>query len=148
MFLYTINGLYPDKNFNFTLTTENMGLSPVEHEHVEDNVISLVNTLNGKADIDHSHNYVVGLCGDEVNAPTAFTITVSTAIGATNQATIALTNNTLTINYVSPSTGNVYGFKESNPNNGKVIVQFYSGNDAVVTDDASINLTLQENVYD
>ena len=31
--LYTINGVYPDTNFEFTLTAEALGISPAEHLH-------------------------------------------------------------------------------------------------------------------
>lgn len=148
MYLYTINGIYPDKQFHFTLSNMNMGLAPEEHTHTINNISQLSSSLNNKASINHTHNYVTGLTGEEVEAPTAITLTTSTTTDTSNNATISLTNQTITINYVSPETGIVTGFKEMNPNNGKALIQFYSGNDVQVEEETFINLSLQENIYD
>ena len=56
MILYTINNVYPDKNFNFTLKANDIGLANKFHEH-ELNDLTDLNTafINILADQGHDH---------------------------------------------------------------------------------------------
>lgn len=46
MFLYTINGIYPDKYFNFTITPASIGGKDTTHTHSLNDISTLSNVLN------------------------------------------------------------------------------------------------------
>jgi hypothetical protein len=58
MFLYTINHIYPDKTFAFTITANDVGCAAEQHTHAIGDITNLRETLNGLANEGHTHDYV------------------------------------------------------------------------------------------
>ena len=158
MILYTINNVYPDKNFNFTLNANNMGFAPVSHKHAVDEVEGLADALDAKAQAEHSHTGVYELYNGSRQDPSTYeggafsiaatgTATVSVSGGTTANGMVH--GGTVTINYNSPQTNRIGGMLEKNPDAARKIVQFYTGSlaDSAIDDPTLVVLTLEDNQY-
>lgn len=147
MILYRINGNYPDMSFNFTLTAENMNLAPKVHSHTYESQDSIVEALSGKADTAHTHECVQSLYTTEITTGTMdVTLTAVATTGSTNP-TIGISNQDITIGFVSPQTNNIFGILEQNPEADKSIVQLYGGT-IYVTDSEELGIiSMEENIY-
>lgn len=129
-FLYTINGLYPDRNFAFTLTAAGLGIAPKEHLHAIGNVRGLAGTLAAKSGVGHTH---VAL--PAINAGSArLTGTVTLASGS--GAFISRTGNTITIGVTPVPTGVAAGFRNANPARRHSLLLFFAGDKRFATGDA------------
>lgn len=129
-FLYTINGLYPDRNFAFTLTAAGLGIAPKEHLHAVGDVRELAGTLAAKSGVGHTH---VAL--PAINAGTTrLTGTVTLASGS--GAFISRTGNTITIGVTPVQTGAVGGFRNVNPARRHSMLLFFAGDKRSAAGDA------------
>lgn len=67
--VYTVNNLAADEDGNFTLTASSLGAAAIDHSHVISDITGLQDSLDDKAELEHSHeDYVSGLT---VNGETA-----------------------------------------------------------------------------
>ena len=129
-FLYTINGLYPDRNFAFTLTATGLGIAPKAHLHVIGDVRELSGTLAGKSDIGHTHVALPAIDAGE----SRLTGTVTLASGS--GASISRTGKTITIGTAPVPTGAVGGFRNANPARRHSMLLFFAGDKRSATGDA------------
>lgn len=125
--LYTINGLYPNKNFAFTLTVAQLGMSPVVHGHAIADVLELPKALAAKSDAGHTHVALPSLnIGTE---KLTHTITLTGAV-------ITQTNGVISIGAAPAQTGIVGGFRNANPARRHSILHFFIGAKQTVGDGA------------
>ena len=129
-FLYTINGLYPDRNFAFTLTAVGLGIAPKEHLHVVGDVRELAGTLAAKSGVGHTH---VALPAINVGSA-RLTGTVTLASG--NGASVSQTGNTITIGVTPVQAGTVGGFRNANPARRHAMLLFFAGDKRSASGDA------------
>ncbi|MPM40254.1 hypothetical protein SDC9_86894 [bioreactor metagenome] len=129
-FLYTINGLYPDRNFAFTLRAAGLGIAPMEHFHAIGDVRELSGTLAGKSDIGHTH---VAL--PAINAGTT-RLTGTVTLAAGNGASVSRTGNTITVGTAPVQTGVAGGFRNANPARRHSMLLFFAGDKRSATGDA------------
>jgi len=136
--LYTINGVYPDTNFEFTLTAEALGIAPAEHPHTIGEVHRLSAAVASKAGSEHTHvalpAFIVGesrVTGDVVLSPGT-------------GASISNTGNEVTLASAPAKTGVVTGFRNANPARRHSLLRFFIGDKRAVTGDAEY-LTFKEN---
>lgn len=55
MQLFTLNGVYPNKDFDWIVNPESLGFSDESHFHVIQNIDELSSQLENKIEIDHNH---------------------------------------------------------------------------------------------
>ena len=58
---YTVNGAPPDDDGNFTITAEGIGAAAEDHRHDIADVADLQDSLDGKSNVDHTHELVSGV---------------------------------------------------------------------------------------
>ena len=125
--LYTINGLYPDRNFAFTLTAAQLGMAPAEHGHAIADVLELPNALADKSAAGHTHVALPSLnIGSE---KLTHTITLT-------GAAIAQTNGVISIGAAPAQTGIVGGFRNANPARRHSMLYFFIGSKQTAGDSA------------
>lgn len=147
MLLYTINNNHPDKNFNFTLTTANMTLAPSVHTHTYSGQTALASALNAKAATGHTHTCVTSLYTAEVGSGyVPITLTAVATSGSVNPS-VTLSGQTVSVNFVSPETGNVGGILDQNAEAPRAIVQLYGGIIYTTDDIQASYITMEENTY-
>lgn len=147
MVLYKINGNYPDMSFNFVLTAENMNLAPSVHSHAYESQNSLVEALSDKASSTHTHACVQSLYTSDITTGTAAVTLTAVATTGTTNPTIGISNQDITIGFVSPQTNNILGILEQNPKADKSIIQLYGGT-IYVTDNTELGIiSMEENTY-
>lgn len=71
---YTINGVQPDADGNFTVTATDLGSAEPDHKHVISDIDGLQEELDNKSDITHAHDYVQSV---QVDGGTPITGSVS-----------------------------------------------------------------------
>ena len=146
MKLYTINNLYPDQDFAFTIDAAGLGLSPISHTHAISSVDELSDHLDGKADVDHTHICVATLYNTTPSTTASMVSLTAHATGGVNDATVSISNSTITINYNSPSTGKALGLIEKNSQSTRPIIQIYGGRLESTNDEDSGFLVMEGNV--
>jgi len=129
-FLYTINGLYPDRNFAFTLTAAGLGIAPREHLHVIGDVRELAGTLTGKSDIGHTHVALPAIDAGE------FRLTGNVTLASESGASVLRTYNTVSIGVTPVQTGAVGGFRNANPARRHSRLLFFAGSKQSAEGDA------------
>lgn len=138
MKLYTINGVYPDANFHFSVTAEDLGIVPEIHTHGQTIVDGLDTALNGLAASNHTHVMVHTLYA--TNMATEATV-VGLSVSATSGSatpTASISGQTITLNYNTPQTGLAAGIADKNPRAPFLSLQLYGGAvPAVVSTDFS-----------
>ncbi|MDD3155842.1 MAG: hypothetical protein PHS41_13365 [Victivallaceae bacterium] len=128
--LYTINGLYPDRNFAFTLTAAGLGFAPTAHLHVIGDVRELAGILAGKSDLGHTHAALPAIIAGTTR------LTGNVTLAAANGVTVAVTDHTLAIGTTPERTGTVAGFRNANPARRHAMLLFFAGNKQSATGDA------------
>lgn len=73
---YTINGVQPDADGNFTVTATDLGSAEPDHEHVISDIDGLQEELDNKSNIIHTHPYVTSF---QVTGDTALTGSINFA---------------------------------------------------------------------
>ncbi len=129
-FLYTINGLYPDRNFAFTLGAAGLGIAPKEHLHTIGDISELVGALAGKSGIGHTHVALPAIDAGSAR----LTGIVSLASGG--GASVSRTYNTVSIGVTPVQTGVVGGFRNANPARRHSRLLFFAGSKQSAEGDA------------
>ena len=107
--LYTINGLYPDRNFAFTLTAAGLGIAPKEHLHAIGNVHGLSSKLAEKSALKHTHIALPAITAGGSR------LTGNVTLASGNGVSVSRTDNTISVGGSPVSTGTVAGFRNANP---------------------------------
>lgn len=136
--LYTINGVYPDTNFTFTLTAEALGISPAEHSHPLGEVHGLSAAVAAKAGTEHTHVALPALIIGESR------VTGDVVLSPGSGASISNTGNEVTLASAPAQTGVIAGFRNVNPARRHALLRFFIGDKRAVTGDAEY-LTFKEN---
>ena len=130
MKLYTINNsIYPDVDFNFSLTVVNLELAPLNHTHSISDVIGLEDALALKSDIGHSHEGVQMIY---VGTPSTHYKTISMSIGLTDtnhpsaEPIIRVSDSMISLDYSSLQTGIIDGINNTNTSENDSIVRINS----------------------
>jgi hypothetical protein len=99
--LYTINHNYPNKNFAFTLTPDNMGMAKLVHKHALTGLNNIDEVMAQKASVGHTHENVSELYATSmVESP--HEIRMKTSIQGIDQSGILNPQgDTLNVNYAS-----------------------------------------------
>ena len=129
-FLYTINGLYPDRNFAFTLTATGLGIAPKAHLHVIGDIRELSGTLTNKADIGHTQVARPAIDAGESR------LTGSITLAAGTGASVLRTYNKISIGVTPVQTGAVAGFRNANPARRHSMLLFFAGSKQLAEGDA------------
>ena len=129
--LYTINGNYPDRWFNFTLIPENMDMADISHVHNMDGVSNIRTELNKLSDKVHEHDGAVS--GIDVEG-TIVINSVELESGA-NNTSIGVVGSTISINHTPVKTDNITGVINANQDNMHGHLHL-SINDLIYTDGA------------
>ena len=130
--LYTINNVYPNKDFAFSLSASDLGMAETEHLHVINDVPKLLKALNDKSTIVHTHSALPSLLIGESRMNGDLELTGEGAISVT------LSGNKVIINTSPTSTGIIAAFKNVNPQRRHSMLKFYIGSEVSVTDDSEI----------
>ena len=148
MTLYTINGVYPDKNFNFTVTASDLGLVPESHEHAMTEVTGLTAALASKAPEVHSHTCVTHLStGSEADNDTIY-LTSSPAAGHDAVCNISISNQNIVLDYSSPEMGVSGTFLNSNETSDVYILQLSTVDHAPIVAPAEGHIFCKERTID
>lgn len=123
MILYTINNVYPDKNFCFTIDARNLGLVSTEHTHVINNFRNLKNTLALYSDKDHPHQRLDSLKVNDTVLLNEITINQSG-----NCYVSIKDEHTILLEFRSEKQNKIGGLKNSNPNKAHNILKLWTGN--------------------
>lgn len=148
MTLYTINGVYPDKDFNFDVTAEDLQLVPEEHIHEMTEISGLTAAIAGKALSTHTHVGVsqISTGGGEFNDDIEL---ISTAVtGHTDTCDFSVSGQTITINYISPEIGVAGTFMNANQRSDTYVLQLSTVDDAVIVSPAQGHLFCKERNVD
>jgi len=129
-FLYTINGLYPDRNFAFTLTAAGLGIAPKEHLHAIGDVHGLSKELAEKSALNHTHIALPAINAGE------FWLTGSITLAAGTGASVLRTYNKISIGMTPVQTGAVGGFRNANPARRHSMLLFFAGSKQLAEGDA------------
>lgn len=127
MILYTINGVYPDRNFNFSVNAEDLGLIPEVHTHVQANVDGLAAALGNLSAVDHTHIMVNTLYSTTAGAEPVVVGISATEVSGNVTPTAVISGQTITLGYNSPETGIAVGIEENNPMAPMPALQLYGG---------------------
>lgn len=129
--LYTINGNYPDRWFNFTLVPENMDMADISHVHTMDGVSNIRTELDKLSDKVHEHNGAVS--GIDVEG----TIVINSVQleSGVNNTSISVEGSTISINHTPVKTDNITGVINANQDNMHGHLHL-SINDLIYTDGA------------
>lgn len=149
MYLYKINNIiYPNKYFNFNLSANILNLAATIHTHSINDISNLQNELNQKSNINHQHSYLNSLF-TIVSNPEAesINITINTNVSNQNdvQGILELNNNTISINYTSPTRGIIDGSVNKNILNDQNIIKFYTGKPSISINDDVCIIEIEEN---
>ena len=136
--LYTINGVYPDTNFAFTLTAEALGIAPAEHLHPIEEVHGLSAAVATKASTGHTHVALPALIVGESR------VTGDVVLSPGSGASISNTGNEIILASAPAQTGVVAGLRNANPARRHALLRFFIGDKRAVTGDAEY-LTFKEN---
>jgi len=136
--LYTINGVYPDTNFAFTLTAEALSIAPAEHLHPIEEVHGLSAAVAAKASTEHTHVARLALIVGESR------VTGDVVLSPGSGASISNTGNEVTLASAPAQTGVVAGLRNANPARRHALLRFFIGDKRAVTGDAEY-LTFKEN---
>lgn len=129
--LYTINGNYPDRWFNFTLVPENMDMADIGHVHTMDGVSNIRTELDKLSDKVHKHDGAVS--GIDVEG-TVVINSVKLESGA-NNTSISVEGSTITMTHTPVKTDNITGVINAKQDNMHGHLHL-SINDLIYTDDA------------
>lgn len=132
MILYTINNVYPDKNFQFTVNAEKLGLVPLNHEHEIDEIEDLKDSLNSKSLKIHAHQMLKSIRIDDI------TITNEIEMTFGKDLSISVQDKNINFEFLSKKTNNITGLRNSNPKRMQNILKFYTGNEFKNDDDSEI----------
>jgi hypothetical protein len=135
--LYTINNIYPDMNFAFTLTAGTLGLAPLAHTHGIGDISQLADELNGKADGGHQHEAVPAVIVDRDRLTGNITLTGAGSVAANKSGSI------ITIASAPAQSGNVAAFRNANPARRHTMLKLFFG-DCRSIDSDSENLIFTE----
>ena len=138
--LYTINGQYPDKDFAFHISAENMSFANSEHRHPISDVQDLEKNIANKISADHSHTAVNSLTGDN------FSVTGNIELQGKKAAVISVTGSTIAIAFDSSQTGNVAGVKNANPQRRQNMIKIHNGNKFSTTGNAEFIVFQEDTV--
>lgn len=122
MILYTINNVYPDKNFCFTIDAKNLGLVETEHTHVINNFRDLKNTLALYSEEEHAHQKLDSI---KVNDNVLLN---EIEINRKGNINLSVKNDVLILEFKSERTNVIGGLKNSNPNKSQNILKLWTGN--------------------
>ena len=122
MILYTINNIYPDKNFCFTINATNLGLATTEHKHVIDNFINLKNTLALYSEKDHTHQRL-----DSLKINNEVLLNEITISQSGNFYVSIKDEHTMLLEFRSEKQNKIGGLKNSNPNKAHNILKLWTG---------------------
>ena len=122
MLLYTINGVYPDKNFNFVVTATPLGLVPAVHTHAISAVEDLQLTLDGLEESVHTHPGITILyAGEDPEFQDA--ITLQGEIVSNQICSFSTSDSAVIIGYTSLQTGHAGLVLNSNPYADQFVLQ-------------------------
>ena len=128
--LYTINGLYPDRNFAFTLTAAGLGIAPREHLHAIGDIHGLSRELAAKSALNHTHAVLPAISAGE------FRLTGNVTLASGNGVSVALTGDTLAIGATPGRAGSVAGFRNANSARRHAMLLFFAGDKRSASGDA------------
>lgn len=128
--LYTINGLYPDRNFAFTLTAAGLGIAPKEHFHAIGDVHGLSRELAAKSALNHTHAALPAISAGE------FRLTGNVTLASGNGVSVSATGNALAIGATPGRAGSVAGFRNANPARRHAMLLFFAGDKRSASGDA------------
>jgi hypothetical protein len=128
--LYTINGLYPDRNFAFTLTAAGLGIAPREHLHAIGDVHGLSRELAAKSALNHTHIALPAINAGE------FRLTGNVTLASGNGVSVSRTDNTISVGGSPVPTGTVAGFRNANPARRHAMLLFFAGDKRSASGDA------------
>ncbi|MGE4300401.1 MAG: hypothetical protein AB7F40_02235 [Victivallaceae bacterium] len=128
--LYTINGLYPDRNFAFTLTAAGLGIAPREHLHAIGDVHGLSRELAAKSALNHTH-----IALPAINAG-GFRLTGNVTLASGNGVSVSAAGNALAIGAMPGRVGTVTGFRNANPARRHAMLLFFAGDKRSASGDA------------
>lgn len=146
MHLYRINNeVYPDTNFEFTLTVTNLHLAPINHDHEIDDITGLADVLEIKSDIDHTHTLVRSLyVNDACDEEQSIFFFIETTDNSVTPATITVDGNIITFEYISPIRGIVDGAVNCNPQCDSDSIKFFTGSIDTIAVEKNIGMILFE----
>jgi hypothetical protein len=125
MTLYTVNDIYPDKDFAWEVAAEDLTLSPSEHSHLMSSIAQLVYTLSYKSAIDHDHTAFKVLT---VNGESPIGVVTLQGSGLS----ITGDGGELTLNLLQTSSGgDIVGMRNVNPDRQHTTVRVSSSNVAL-----------------
>jgi len=128
--LYTINGLYPDRNFAFTLTAAGLGIAPREHLHAIGDVHGLSRELAAKSALNHTHAALPAINTGE------FRLTGNVTLASGNGVSVSATGNALAVWATPGRAGSVAGFRNANPARRHAMLLFFAGDKRSAEGDA------------
>ncbi len=128
--LYTINGLYPDRNFAFTLTAAGLGIAPREHLHAIGDIHGLSRELAAKSALNHTHAALPAINAGE------FRLTGNVTLASGNGISVSATGNALAIGAAPGRAGSVAGFRNANPARRHAMLLFFAGDKRSASGDA------------
>lgn len=142
MILYTINNVYPDKNFNFTIIATDIGLANKFHEH---ELIDLTNLneafINVLADQGHDHEKLDSIVVNSVPVMGAIKITPE------KNLTLSVTGDVCKFSYNPVKSGIIKGFKNSNPNRQNISMKFFTGEKYFNDNDSEFIVFMEDTIW-
>lgn len=136
MTLYTINGNYPDKNFNFAITSEDLGLAQVVHGHAISDINNLDYRLNLKSELDHTHEAFRKLNVD--NQEVVGNITIEGVL-----VDVGVNGSVIELDLNLTGQGDIIGFKNTNPKRKHTTTRISTSQVLVSDDSLVLNLLPQ-----
>lgn len=141
MILYTINNVYPDKNFNFTLNANDIGLANKFHEH-ELNDLTDLNAafINILADQGHDHEKLDSIVVNSIPVMGAIKIIPE------KNLILSVSNDVCKFSYNPVKSGTIKGFKNLNPNRQNVSMKFFTGEKYLNDNDSEFIVFMEDTI--
>ena len=122
--LYKINGNYPNVDWAFTLTPQNMGMAAEQHSHPMDNLNGIQPALDAKSDVDHTHEMVSQLYVEDQISGDHEVVATATISNQSSPDVISIQGSTVKVGYTSPQTGNTQWVNNCNPKSERNMIEF------------------------
>lgn len=144
--LYTINGNYPSTDWAFTLTPENMGMAPIQHQHPLEDLNEIQPELDVKANVSHTHEMVSQLYVDETIPDSHNVVITSTVSDQPMTGVLTIQEKTVKVRYDSAQTGNTQWVNNSNTKSERTLVGLTDSNDYISNNYTIETLTFRGNI--
>lgn len=148
MVLYTINGVYPDKNFNFTVDAEDLQLVPEDHIHTTSEIQGFSTSISGKARAVHSHTAVTHLTTGNEEDVDILTLNSVAVTGYTDTCDLSISGQTLSLSYISPDMGVAGTVMNANTTADAYVIQLSTVDNASIIAPAQGHLFVKERTVD